>query len=337
MSRRIRFKTGALLLAAAAVASISSEALAQPATPAPAKPAAAAKPDIQAAVKAESADIHKEAIEAGRVAGEQAASEKATSIAKEAAKEGATVAVAEEKKNAKANIDQLIQEILVSLGRVKKFLDAGRLLAARREVQIATSRYDEAKGQAARLDEEYRTKVAALSAQLEQQKADVEDANKGCNGAFMCLFAGAFLANYSLTSMWLSPRRGQSGHHIVALVVPTAGFRIAFHPNISFDASLYTAILSKDLQVNTIDGKNDGCRKGGGEFEDRLPCEGNAEARPYGAFNVGFTFGSESLGLISPGLTFGIARTTQDPNAKPFIGFLLGLGQVFTTIKIGAR
>jgi hypothetical protein len=170
----------------------------------------------------------------------------------------------------------------------------------------------------------------------DQQLSAAKD-NSGCDGhTKWCLFGGALLGSYSLT-MGVGDRAGQTGHRIVSLVVPAGGVRMVLSQYLSLDMGLYTAIISPQLQVNDVNTVGTGCSKHNGAFEDKLPCEGNAVLRPYGAALVALTVGtgSSALGVISLGLTFGFARTAQDPEAFLFYGLMLGTGGVYSTVPVG--
>ncbi|MFO0738783.1 MAG: hypothetical protein U0270_22990 [Labilithrix sp.] len=119
--------------------------------------------------------------------------------------------------------------------------------------------------------------------------------------------------------------------------VPTIGFRKPLNSFISFDASLYTAIISPQFELAQKATSGGGCKAGGGKFEDTLPCEGNAELRPYIATLIGFTAGTgnSSLGIVTIGATAGVARTGQDPSGFAFYGLMVTTGGIFATLPIG--
>ncbi len=165
---------------------------------------------------------------------------------------------------------------------------------------------------------------------------DAATSKSGCDGASrFCLFGGALVGSYTLTE-GKGDRSGQTGHHIVNLLVPTGGLRFAARANISIDLGLYTAIISPEFQPSGISTANSGCSNPGSKFNDLLPCEGNTALRPYGAFLLGGTVGTSnsSLGIVTAGFTAGIARTTQDANAFFFYGLMIGTGGVYTTVSL---
>jgi hypothetical protein len=177
------------------------------------------------------------------------------------------------------------------------------------------------------------TKTSATSA----QQFSTASGNAGCGGkSAFCLFGGAFLAGYSLTT-GAGDRQGETGHHIVQLALPTAGIRYAALQYASLDLGFYTAIISPQFQVNQVNSSGSGCATKGGTFENSLPCEGDAPLRPYAALFLGATIGtgSSSLGLVSIGWTVGGARTDQDPNLFWFSGLMITTGGIFATAPLG--
>ena len=180
--------------------------------------------------------------------------------------------------------------------------------------------------------------VAAAKGVLNDAKTKMASTETaiGCGGkSRYCLYGGALLASYSLT-LGEGDRAGQTGHHIVSLVLPTAGFRFSWRQYVSFDLGVYSAIISPEFQANAIGSSGTGCAKKGGVFEDDLPCEGNALLRPYGAAVLGATInsGSSSLGVFMFGVTVGWARTAQDPNAFRFWGLMIGTGGVYMPVPL---
>ena len=170
-----------------------------------------------------------------------------------------------------------------------------------------------------------------------QKLADTKD-RIGCGGSVRwCLFGGTLLASYSLTGSG-GDRDGQTGHRIVSVALPAAGGRWARWQHLSVDLTLYTAIISPQFQVNSVNDASMSCSMNGSAFEKNLPCEGNAVLRPYLAALLGVTIGtgSSALGVLTVGLTGGWARTTQDPNAFPFWGLMIGTGAVYVPLTSGA-
>src|SRR5262249_47323961 len=154
-----------------------------------------------------------------------------------------------------------------------------------------------------------------------------------CNGTSrFCFFGGALIGSYSLTIASADGRSGDTSHQVINVAVPTGGFRWAASQRFSVDLGLYTAIISPQFKVNTIDRSGSGCSRDPSRFNDLLPCEGNAVLRPYGAAFAGITLGtgSSSLGIITLGITGGVARTTQDASAVWFGGLLVGTGGIYT-------
>jgi hypothetical protein len=167
-------------------------------------------------------------------------------------------------------------------------------------------------------------------------KVDTASDKSGCDGkSRVCLFGGALVGSYSLTA-GTGDRKGQTGHHIISLLVPTGGLRVSIVEHVSVDVGFYTSIISPQFQTNSIDPSGSGCAKTSTKFTDLLPCEGNTALRPYGAMLLGPTIGTgnSSLGIITVGLTAGVARTTQDANAFWFTGLMIGTAGIYSTVSL---
>ena len=168
--------------------------------------------------------------------------------------------------------------------------------------------------------------------------ATVDDAKSrsGCDGTSrLCVFGGALVGSYSLVS-GSGQRTGQTGHRIINLLVPSGGVRWARFEHLSIDLSFYTAIISPDFQTQVISSAGSGCSKTPSTFNDLLPCEGNTLLRPYGALLLGGTIGTgnSSIGVVTVGITGGIARTTQDATAFLFYGLMIGTAGVYSTVSL---
>lgn len=177
---------------------------------------------------------------------------------------------------------------------------------------------------------------AASDVTKAKSQVDAATDRSGCDGkSRLCLFGGALVGSYSLTSGW-GDRTGQTGHHIVSLLVPNGGVRLAVREHVSLDLGFYTSIISPQFQANTIDMSGSGCSKTASKFNDLLPCEGNTALRPYAAMLLGATIGTgnSSLGILTVGYTLGIARTTQDANAFWFHGVMIGTAGVYSTVSL---
>ncbi|HEX5098090.1 MAG TPA: hypothetical protein VFV94_01250, partial [Polyangiaceae bacterium] len=225
-----------------------------------------------------------------------------------------------------AKSEVLRQSVTDSSANIQQYIDDGDLPRARQELEKQEQAVADLKREAEQPPDQTppaaqpETNVAADEDKAEKAheaaKADVATAegNAGCDAQYrFCVFAGAAAASYSLT-LGNGRRQGETSHHIVSLVVPTLGVRYSASRFISLDLAAYTAIISPELQVNSTDRKGTSCSTTGGTFEDSLPCEGNAQLRPYLAGFLGGTVGTgnSSLGLVSAGFTAGVARTTQD-------------------------
>lgn len=171
----------------------------------------------------------------------------------------------------------------------------------------------------------------------DQAAVDKATGNAGCGGqSSLCIIGGTFLAGYSFTG-GVGDRTGHTGHHVIQFVVPAVGLRYAWLENVSFDLTAYSAIISPQLSINQISTAGTGCSTKQSTFNDALPCEGDAALRPYIAGFLGVTVGSGGpLGIVSVGVTAGIARTAQDGNVFGFAGLMvtaLGVYGVFPLNK----
>lgn len=215
---------------------------------------------------------------------------------------------------------------------IATFLNAGDLDAAGRAQAEQAAELN--KAQAQETVSGTRTDVTTTnSANDSAAKVKTAQSNSGCNGtSWVCFFGGALVGSYSLTIATSNARSGDTSHQVVSVAVPTGGVRFAVSNRLSVDLGLYTAIISPQLKVNSLDRSGTGCSKASNRFNDLLPCEGNAVLRPYGALFGGITIGtgSSAIGIITLGLTGGLARTTQDAGAIWFSGLLLGTGGVYT-------
>lgn len=210
--------------------------------------------------------------------------------------------------------------------RIDSALEHGDLEAAQREKELL-----EAVNEAPTTDKQAKDQIKHAAS-----KVDEASAKAGCDGkSDWCGFGGGFLASYSAT-FGKGNRHGQTSHQIVQLFVPAIGLRRVLNQYLSLDFSAYTALVSPQFKVNSIDRTGSGCGTTDNAFEDALPCEGNAALRPYGALLAGVTVGtgSSSLGVITIGLTGGAARTTQDATAFFFWGIMVTTGGVYATVPI---
>lgn len=164
----------------------------------------------------------------------------------------------------------------------------------------------------------------------EGPKAKVEDAKSICSFGREwwrpCLFAGAFLASASLTGVNLEKgglHGGETSHSIISTIIPTAGARwpLETRARISLDLGLLSMLLSKDLSSSS----RKGCRTSDGEYEQKLPCEGNVALSPIGAGYLGLTFGTEDVGLVTFMYMIGMAKTSLDNTMYRFHGAAIGL------------
>ncbi len=192
-------------------------------------------------------------------------------------------------------------------------------------------------------------KVAAINDKVQQEKQEAEQISQktaekvdsarsrsGCDGTSrLCVFGGALVGSYSLVS-GSGQRTGQTGHRIINLLVPAGGVRWARFEHLSIDLSFYTAIVSPDFQTQLINSNGSGCSKTPSTFNDLLPCECNTLLRPYGALLLGGTIGTgnSSVGVVTVGVTAGIARTTQDATAFLFYGLMIGTAGVYSTVSL---
>jgi len=227
-----------------------------------------------------------------------------------------------------------IKELEAETGKAKA------LIAARGRPQLGAS--DAGAAQAAETADSQKVEDAAKQAKDSVDGAKVEIGKAvdaaGCLGKSLCLFGGASLAGFSLTSA-NTHRSGQTGHRVIQLLVPTIGIRYAWLSHISLDLGIYTAIVSPQLELAQTDRTGSGCTRKPNAFEDALPCEGSANLRPYIAGLAGFTVGtgSSSMGILTIGVTGGLARTTQDPTAAPFGGLMVTTAGVYTTVPLAKR
>jgi hypothetical protein len=248
---------------------------------------------------------------------------------------------------AAAEANHLLSEVMDEGIRAQEALKAKDLVRAK----DSKDRQETAATQLANLKKQASTDPSLLAAKAVASSAaeqatdptnqtgaqvDAATSNSGCDGAsWICLFGGALVGSYTLTEGG-GDRSGQTGHHIVNLLVPAGGLRFAVRANISIDLGLYTAIISPEFQPNGISTAGSGCSNPGNKFNDMLPCEGNTALRPYGALLLGGTVGTSnsSLGIVTAGFTAGVARTTQDANAFFFYGLMIGTGGIYTTVSL---
>lgn len=161
-----------------------------------------------------------------------------------------------------------------------------------------------------------------------------------------CFFYGLFTASLSRVTIagedgtgtgnpyW----GGRSARQIGAVAVPTAGARYVppVLPYISIDAGVFSSFVSPKLQSNeptSTASPAETCSEKDGEFEARLPCQGNAALNPYAVGYLGVTIGRKNLGFatIMP-LTFGLGSLGESRSLKSFYGWTLGVVQINGTL-----
>jgi hypothetical protein len=227
----------------------------------------------------------------------------------------------------------------VAAAATKSSADSAAALAAKATQQASETTDPAQKPEAEKAKASANTAAANAKKDADnaQKMLDAAKGSAGCSGLSpWCLFGGVQVVGYSLTN-GAGSREGQTAHHVVDLAIPTVGIRWAISQYVSLDMAFYTAIVSPQFQLNTASPTGSGCGKKTNAFEDALPCEGNAALRPYAGTVVGFTAGtgSSSLGIMTIGITTGVARTTQDPSAFGFYGVTVTTGGLYATIPVG--
>jgi len=144
-------------------------------------------------------------------------------------------------------------------------------------------------------------------------------------GSSVCLMVGLFAATGSVAAFRLSDQfAGRTSQQLVSFGIPFAGLRIPTTSILAFDIGVLTSVFDTEISLDAQGKESSACRRNGTSFEKRLPCEGNAVIRPYGALFVGPAVGNADLTWISFYLVTGWARTDQDPTANFFIGAMFG-------------
>lgn len=162
----------------------------------------------------------------------------------------------------------------------------------------------------------------------------------------MCFFYGIFTASLSRVSVFgesgSTPKSpywgGETAHQIAAIVVPVAGVRlIPFHDSqgyIALDLGAYSSTFSP--RIRTREGAESSapeatisCSRAGGEFEKRLPCEGNVTLNPYLAGFIGVTIGRNGLGYLSAiPFTIGFGTLGREATLRGYYGWTVGFAQL---------
>jgi hypothetical protein len=148
-----------------------------------------------------------------------------------------------------------------------------------------------------------------------------------------CFYAGAFLASGSLA--WFSVGNlhgGKTSHSLVSTVIPAIGIRLPLDSKsrFSLEAGVLSMLVSKDLTAAT---QRNGCRVSDGDFERRLPCDGNVTISPIVGLYAGATVGSQDAGFVTLMPMVGVATTSLDGSLRPYGGIAIGLVNLSKTIN----
>ena len=169
-----------------------------------------------------------------------------------------------------------------------------------------------------------------------QKLADTKD-RIGCGGSVRwCLFGGTLLASYSLTGSG-GDRDGQTGHRIVSVALPAAGGRWARWQHLSVDLTLYTAIISPQFQVNSVNDASMSCSMNGSAFKRIFP----AKATPFFALSGSPARRHDRNRQQRPRRLDGrphgwLGADHPGPECVPFWGLMIGTGAVYEPLTSGA-
>lgn len=201
----------------------------------------------------------------------------------------------------------------------------------------------------------------AASAKLElQRKESASTALCGANSTLharpLCVYYGIYTATLSQVRVKGEPGStvepfwgGQSRHRLASVAVPTVGVRLRLpYPVVwyltkwkqlkfaSLDLGVYSAFISPTVSEGGAAVKGSAepsCSKSNGEFETRLPCQGNASVSPYAAGYFGVTFGKSGIGYVSlMPITVGVGQVGTEGSLRTFSGWTVGLIELHGTL-----
>jgi len=178
----------------------------------------------------------------------------------------------------------------------------------------------------------------ALELAMQQQVANSaplpENACGSTENGSACLALGLFVATGSAASFSNSNTfAGQTSQQLVSLAIPYVALRWATGDVLSLELGMLTSVFGKDVSLSG-DGSSSACRKDAVTFERKLPCEGDAHLRPYGALFAGPSIANEDINYFSIYGVLGAARTEKDPTPGFFVGVMFGVLGVQKTIAL---
>ncbi|MBK8256870.1 MAG: hypothetical protein IPK82_29885 [Polyangiaceae bacterium] len=162
--------------------------------------------------------------------------------------------------------------------------------------------------------------------EAEKAKEEIKKASEICQSGAHCLYVGAYLANASFAWATLDTNHGgAAGHALISAALPVAGYRYAWKKDyLWLEVGLGSMIASEDLSARNEDAKP-GCRTGTNQlFEDRLPCEANADLTPLIFAYPAVTLGKSDVGFLTIMPMFGFAKTSLDGGIYPFFAMSIG-------------
>jgi hypothetical protein len=150
-------------------------------------------------------------------------------------------------------------------------------------------------------DAEVEWRIVAATAETRTRQAKSLCGGFDANGGFTSVCAAYGVTAASLSQVWLLGRTpaGMTGGRFVNVAVPFIGMRIIPFPKayyLAFDIVAFSAYFSATTPIAP---KSAPCTKEANALERGLPCEANAEIRPYAALAGAFTVGARNLAYVS--------------------------------------
>jgi hypothetical protein len=151
----------------------------------------------------------------------------------------------------------------------------------------------------------------------------------------LCGTYGMFAATLSYVMVWnsFSDFSGATTRpHLPSVAVPDVALRWLPSQDVGWVAleiGAYTSFLTQSLTAASPSVTKVACTRNASEYENRLPCEANANVYPYLALYLGATVGKAGIGYLTVApVNFGIAQVGSSSALRPYFGITVGALQL---------